>query len=372
MHSSLRDIFLAPVNYGNGNKIAGSVDDLVKLSFFTEIGKAIASAESLKNILDEVADKIGTIFAPTSWSMLLVDTKTEDLVFKIVVGKNAAELKDARVKKGEGIAGWIAETGQSVIVEDVKQDERFAQRFDAKSGFQTKSIIGVPLKTERRVFGVIELINSTKERKFTPFDIKLLATIADFAAIAVEKVYYYDVYRRLATMDPLTGVYNRRHFEQMLSLEIDNVTRYGHPLSLLMVDIDDFKQINDRFGHMAGDKVLKRAAQILTENVRKVDTVARFGGDEFIVLLPHADVVAAQAVRERIMTSLKEVNDQQQLIPFGLSVGLHSAKDGSTDEILAEVDMDLYREKGKKSERETETLEHAFQGFIENGIDEMT
>lgn len=302
---------------------------------------------------------------------MLVDTKTGDLVFKIVIGANADELKEQRVKKGEGIAGWIAETGQSVIVEDVSNDARFAKRFDKSSGFETRSIIGVPLQTKNKVFGVIELINGVKKKNFTPYDMKLLTTIADFAAIAIEKVYYFDVYRRMAIVDPLTGVYNRRHFEHVLTLEVDNIGRYHYPVSLLMVDIDDFKRVNDKFGHLAGDKVLKKTAQIITACVRKVDTVARFGGDEFIVLLPHTDRKAAEHVRGRILNANKEFNQTRKLIPFGISVGLYSADSGSTEEVLAQVDMALYREKDKKGEREIEALQHAFQDFLEDGIEDM-
>ena len=354
----------------NIDDTSGAFEDLVKLSFFSEIGKAITSADSLKRILDEVMEKIGMIFAPSYWSLLLTDRKTGDLVFEIVTGKNADKLKGQRVHKGEGVAGWIAETGHSVVVEDVKKDSRFSNKIDSMTGFQTESIVGVPLKTEKRVFGVIELINKIDGEPFTPFDLKLLSTIADFAAIALEKVFYFKAYHRMAIIDPLTEVYNRRHFERILAREIERSNRYHHALSILMIDIDNFKHINDKFGHPAGDKVLKKTAEILNSSVRKIDTVARFGGDEFVIVAPHTGKDEAQGIKERILQTSEESNLTERVPPFTLSVGLHSAEPGSTADILVQVDTDLYREKDQKGERELQSLSEVLQDILDGKPEE--
>ena len=345
-------------------------DNLVKLSYFTEIGKAITSARSLKEVLSEVMNQIGEVFAPSYWSLLLVDTGTGDLVFKIVIGKNADKLQGMKVLKGEGIAGWIAEHGQSVVIDDVAIDSRFSERIDATTGFKTKSIIGVPLKTQKRVFGVIELINKINGETFTPFDLKLLSTIADFAAIAIEKAYFFQSYRRMATIDSLTGVYNRRYFERMLSRETESAERYKYPVSCLLADVDNFKRINDKFGHLAGDRVLKRTADLLLANVRKADTVARFGGDEFVILMPYATREKSEIVRDRILQACEAANTDPKTLPFTLSIGLHSAGPETVSDLLTQTDMDLYREKDKRGDRELQILDRAFQDFLESEIDE--
>ena len=348
--------------------VSEDFDDLVKLSFFTEMGKAITSAETLSEVFQAVMEHVGTVFAPSSWSLLLTDTKTDELEFKIATGKNSEKLKGTRIMKGEGIAGWIAETGQSLIVEDVNHDPRFSKRFDSLSGFETKSIIGVPLKTEKRVFGVIELINRLDGESFTPLDMKLLSTIADFAAIAIEKVYYFNMYKRMAILDGLTGVYNRRYFERVLTREIERATRYKHPLSLLMVDLDNFKRVNDKFGHLTGDKVLQSAAEILLQNIRTVDTVARYGGDEFAVLIPHAETASVEKIRSRIQQSNDAFNKLGKTVPFTMSIGLHTTNGENATDILAQTDIDLYREKDKKGEREFQSFQDSFHDFIDDEI----
>lgn len=355
----------------NTTKATEDFDDLVKLSFFTEMGKAITSAETLTDVFEAVMEHIGTIFAPSSWSLLLTDTKTQELEFKVVTGKNSEKLMGTRIMKGEGIAGWIAETGQSVIVEDVNHDPRFSQRFDSVSGFKTDSIIGVPLKTEKRVFGVIELINRLDGESFTPLDMKLLSTVADFAAIAIEKVYFYNMYKRMAILDGLTGVYNRRYFERVLTREIERATRYKHPLSLLMVDLDNFKRVNDKFGHLTGDKVLQSTAEILLQSVRKVDTVARYGGDEFAVLIPHAQVTSAEKIRHRILQSNDAFNKLEKTVPFTMSIGLHTTDGEDASDILAQTDTDLYREKDKKEDVEFQSFEDSFHEFIDDEIEPL-
>ena len=217
------------------------------------MGKAVASACSLRELLDRLMEQIGAIFAPRQWSVLMRNRRTGELTFRLVVGEGLDSLKGKKLARGEGVAGWIAEYGESVIIGDVLHDPRFDSRIDALTGFRTQSIIGVPLKSGGRVFGVIELINKLNGEAFTAYELKILQTLADFAAIAIEKIYYLRVFRRLATTDPLTGVYNRRSLDRFLAREIERSRRYGHPLSALWVDIDEFKRINDQFGHLAGD-----------------------------------------------------------------------------------------------------------------------
>jgi two-component system cell cycle response regulator len=238
----------------------GDMENLVKLSFFIDIGKAIASAHSIRQVLERVMRQVGAIFAPRNWSLMLIDPLRRELVFKIVVGESADKLIGARVPCDQGIGGWIYRNGQPAIVEDVRKDARFNSKVDEISGFTTSSVIGVPLKTEREVLGVIELINKLDGSDFTAFDLKILSTIADFAAIAIEKSFYIQALRYQSRYDHLTGVLNRRSLDRILAREITRAKRYKEPLAVLLVDIDDFKTVNDTHGHQAGDEVLKACA----------------------------------------------------------------------------------------------------------------
>ncbi len=341
------------------------IDDLVRLSFFAEIGTAISSSRTIGEVISRVMEKIGEIFAPKYWSILLLDRKTDELYFKLVIGANAEKLRGLRVPKGEGIAGWVARSGQSAIVEDVRKDGRFSDRIDRLTGFTTRSIIGVPLKTDRGLIGVIELVNTIDGRPFTALEMKLLTTIADFAAIALEKAYYSRALRRIASVDALTGVYNRRAFQRSFDREIARCKRYKTPLSVLLVDIDDFKAVNDRFGHAAGDTVLRRLASVLTECVRATDLVARFGGDEFVILMPSTRRHEAENAKARILVTLEKRMRSGGDLPFTVSVGLQSAGPEAVDSLLQGTDMDLYREKGRKDEKAFEKIDELFQDMVE-------
>jgi len=325
-----------------------TVDDMVKLSFFAEIGKSITAAYSVRETLDVVMQQIGKIFAPTYWSLLLRNGKTGELSFAVVVGSGVEELKGKTLPRGKGIAGWIAENGQSLIVEDVQRDKRFNPEIDQQLNFSTKSIIGVPLKSGGKVFGVIELINKIDGSQFTPFELSLLQTVADYAAIAIEKGYYLKALKRIASVDALTGLYNRRSFYRFFQKEISRAKRTGESFSLVMIDIDRFKQINDTWGHSAGDRVLTSMAKLLNVTTRTSDVVCRFGGDEFLILLPNAARKDAQILKNRIEKGLAELNAKKKGPEISVSFGIHSSAEDSMEKAIEFVDKKMYRDKTKK------------------------
>jgi diguanylate cyclase (GGDEF)-like protein len=338
-------------------------DDLVKLSFFSDIGKTITASRNLSELLSAIMEQIGSIFAPASWSILLRNHKTGDLTFVLVTGAGADELRGKTIRRGQGVAGWIAENGLPVIIDDVDRDPRFNRAMDDSSGFRTESIIGVPLKTRTRVFGVIELVNRLTGQHFSTFDLKLLTTIADYAAIAMEKLYYIQALRRTATTDHLTGLYNRRLLLPYIKREIERAKRDQTSFCLLFIDVNDFKQVNDTRGHDAGDSVLRQTAEILRRVMRKVDFICRWGGDEFVVVLPGQNREGAQRIKDRLLadTELQQLFAEFQI---GLSVGIQEARDGDAAEILAAVDRDMYDEKMAQIEDEPEDMPTALEDAL--------
>ena len=331
----------------NDTGTTNALDDLVKLSFFTEIGKAITSAHSVHQTMQAVMDQIGKVFAPTYWSLLLRNGKTGDLRFTIVVGSGVENLKGTTLPRGKGIAGWIAEHGQSLIVEDVSRDSRFDPEMDQKTNFTTKSIIGVPLKSRNKVFGVIELINKIDGSSFTSYQLTLLQTIADYAAIAIEKNYYLKALKHVASVDPLTGLYNRRTFYRFFEKELARAERNSTTFSLIMLDIDKFKQINDTLGHESGDRVLLIISNILKEITRSSDMVCRFGGDEFLILLPNSTAADAEVLKQRIEEKIRQHNRESEM-HIGLSFGVHTANGGNAESAIRFVDQKMYKEKYSK------------------------
>ena len=341
--------------------IDGTIDteELVRLSFFSDIAKSIAACRTLNETLSEVMRQIGKVFAPVNWSLMLRNPKSGELKFMIVEGRASKALKGKKIPRGNGIAGWIAENKMPLIIEDVDSDSRFDSSFDEESGFRTESIIGAPLISKGRVYGVIELINKLEGQQFTPFDLKLLTTITDFAAIAIERSHYLAGLKKLANIDPLTEVYNRRYFQFYLPKEIERTKRNGEKLSLLFIDIDHFKSINDTYGHVAGDKVLKQTAALLKTSSRSADLIFRYGGDEFIVLLPGTSAHDAELLEKRINSNLDSC-EKLQCFSISLSIGIHEAGGEDYEDLLNFVDQKMYTRKNLrklcKSEREVEDI----------------
>lgn len=185
----------------------------------------------------------------------------------------------------------------------------------------------------------------------------LMATVAMMLAnvgmVVMTKERAEERNRTLALVDALTGLYNRRHIQQALTQQIAQARRQGLPLSLLMLDIDHFKYVNDNHGHQSGDKVLQDLARCIKERVRSQDTVGRWGGEEFIVILPDTDAAGAAALAEQLRLAVERwhfVSLQAQPIPLSISIGLHVLGEGEgSDELVGIVDRALYlaKERGR-------------------------
>jgi diguanylate cyclase (GGDEF)-like protein len=200
----------------------------------------------------------------------------------------------------------VVTTKAPLTIEDVVQDyPHFKVEADIYDSGRIRSWLGVPLMAKDQVIGMIAL-DRAEVRPYTAEEVQLATTFANQAAIAIENAQLYQKTQRLAITDGLTGLYNRRHFYELLEREVESVNRYGDYLSLIMLDIDDFKAYNDTRGHVAGDALLRELAQLLTRDIRKVDIAARYGGDEFVLFFPHTDKKQAVILAERIRTSVEE------------------------------------------------------------------
>jgi diguanylate cyclase (GGDEF)-like protein len=163
-----------------------------------------------------------------------------------------------------------------------------------------KTFLGVPLRIRGKNLGNLYLTEKANGQVFTVEDEALLVMIARDAAMALENARLYEETRRLANMDSLTGLYNRRYFEEWLKEELARAQRYNHPISLVILDMDHLKQINDGHGHVAGDQAIKAVGEVLARNIRATDVAARLGGDEFVVLLPETDRAGARQMAQRL------------------------------------------------------------------------
>ena len=273
-----------------------------RLSLFHEVGKTLASTLDLQKILQTIMEKISDFLQPDTWSLLMLDENTQELYFEIAIGAGANKLKDVRLKLGEGIAGWVAANGEPVLVEDVKTDPRFSAKFDELTQIDTRSVVCVPIKGRERVLGVIELINCLGKDSFRNEDIPILKNLADYAAIALENARYVQRIHELTITDDCTALYNARHLHFVLDAEIYRSNRYNYEFSVIFIDLDHFKQVNDTYGHLVGSKLLWMIGDLIKGHLRLIDYAFRYGGDEFVVLLP-------QTAKENALMVVRRVRD---------------------------------------------------------------
>ena len=203
-----------------------------------------------------------------------------------------------RLKMGEGVAGWVAQTGEATIVNDAARDPRFARKVDTRTQFQTRSILCAPLVSRGRTIGVVEIMNKLGGR-FTRADLALVLMLVEPCAIAIENAMLFQRTEQLTITDDLTRLFNSRYLNLYLGREIKRCKRHGIPLSVIFLDLDGFKGVNDQYGHLAGSARSRRWARILAQGVRESDILARYGGDEFVVVLPETPAAGALVIAER-------------------------------------------------------------------------
>ena len=277
-----------------------------EVAVFQELGKALTSSLQLDQVLRTIMEKIDEFLRPDNWSLLLLDEAKQELYFELAVGKASQALKDVRVKIGQGIAGWVAEHGETVVVPDTSKDTRFFGKVDEKTKTETQSIVAVPVKFRDTCLGVIELINCMGPDGFDPRDLKLLEALSDFAAIALENARHVKRIHELTITDDCTSLYNARHMGFILETEIYRSQRYNYEFSLVFIDLDHFKQVNDTHGHLVGSRLLAEIGNALKAHCRLIDFAFRYGGDEFVVLLPQTSKDNAINVARRLHKLIRE------------------------------------------------------------------
>jgi diguanylate cyclase (GGDEF)-like protein len=328
-------------------EIADLKRQVERLSLFHDVGKALASTLDLQKILQTIMERISDILQPDTWSLLMLDENAQELYFEIAIGAGADKLKDVRVKLGEGIAGWVAQHAEPLLVEDAKKDARFSSRFDELTQSQTRSVVCVPVKGRDKVLGVIELVNCQGKESFRKDDIPILKNLADYAAIALENARYVQRIHELTITDDCTALYNARHLNFVLDAEIYRSTRYGYEFSIIFVDLDHFKHVNDTYGHLVGSKLLWMIGDIIKGHLRMIDYAFRYGGDEFVVLLPQTSKESALMVVRRtkeLLNSTVFFAEERLNIKVTASFGVASfPKDARTrKDILRMADEAMY------------------------------
>lgn len=319
-----------------------------QVAIFNEIGKTLTSSLTIQEVLERIFYKVAEFFHPENWSLLLVDEQKNELYFEIVVGRVAEKIRNIRLKIGEGVAGWVAQQGRPLFVPSVQDDPRFSAKVDDMSQFSTESIICIPLKIRNRVLGVIELVNKKDITPLHQYDIEVLNTVAEYAAIALENAMNFEQVQKLTITDDLTGLYNSRHMHNLLQLEIDRSRHEDASFSIIFFDLDNFKQVNDRHGHLMGSRLLGEVGRLVAAVLKPDQCAARYGGDEYVIILPFTTKQEALAICRMLLDRL---NNEQFFAAEGLDIRLTASfgiatfpEDADTkDRILQIADERMYR-----------------------------
>jgi len=320
-----------------------------RLAILTDIVKTANSILEPRKVIELIMAKIQQLIPSEAWSMLMVDEDKQELTFELALGEKAKDVSSFRVKIGEGVAGWVAQTGKPTIVNDTARDPRFARRFDTKTQFQTRSILCAPLISRGRTIGVVEIINRLGGR-FTEADLEVLLTLVDPCAIAIENAILFQKAEQLTITDDLTKLFNSRYLNLYIGREIKRCKRHGIPISVIFLDLDGFKGINDQYGHLAGSRTLSEVGVILSQAVRESDILARYGGDEFVVVLPETPAAGALVIAERIRKAIEGhrfLQGQGLSARISASFGIASYPDHALtpEGLIQKADQAMYRVK---------------------------
>jgi diguanylate cyclase (GGDEF)-like protein len=268
-----------------------------------EVFHAVLSEESLDAVLDRVADALADLIPHDTLTIYRADEGREVLVPVLARDTWAAAILETTVPFGVGVTGAAVERREPILVHQAQLDPR-AQIIPGTPPDEPEALVSVPLVARGRVKGALNVYRLGVHATFGKEELELVTLFGDAAALALDNVEVRERLEHQAQTDSLTGLYNHRQFHERLRAEINRATRSHEPVAVLMLDVDDFKRVNDIYGHAIGDQVLVRISEILTSTVRGSDLVSRLGGEEFGVILPSCDTTTARALAGRLSALL--------------------------------------------------------------------
>jgi diguanylate cyclase (GGDEF)-like protein len=332
---------------------------VTRAQVLSELIRLSMSSRSLEDILEKIVEKTTSILGDTAFIVLDSDAKYQ---LEAAFSTDAARLKKMLITAvnvapqavANELLREVLETGEPAVVSNLQQLELGPELQTFVDKYEIFSLIVTPIRGRDQVLGALVSM-TTAPRMFMSQDLAPAAELADFTAMVIQNARIVSELQRSATTDTLTGAYNQRFFHESLGREAARAQRYHTSLSLLMIDLDNFKVVNDTHGHVAGDKVLGQIARILHSCVRKIDLVFRVGGDEFGVVLPATTDEGAEHVANKILEKVRASNILKSLGYKGattVTIGGAEYRAGSPAEsLVADADTALYA--AKKAGRNT-------------------
>jgi diguanylate cyclase (GGDEF)-like protein len=298
-------------------------EEVLELYTLYNISKSLALSLDVGELFDRLMKIIGESLRVDEYCLMLLDEPSNQLIIRASHGMPENLLVNANVTVGVGVSGKVAQTGQPIHLPDISEIKDFF--YYAGSNITQGSFLGVPLKLNNgRLIGVLNA-HKPEPHGFSPGDVRLFTQVAEHVAVSVENALIYQQTKELSNRDELTGLYNRRYFFERFEKEVERAKRYERILSVIMLDIDHFKNYNDSFGHLRGDTLLKKLACLFEKCLRKADVIARYGGEEFFVLLPETDKEQACRAAEKLRSAVEENDfhaDRPELKPGKITITL--------------------------------------------------
>lgn len=313
-----------------------------------EVCKTIAPVLNQEELYNAILNKSTDLVEAEQGSLMLLDSESATLTVKASKGINKSILENIKVKVGEGISGMVMENGVPVIVQDIESESFGRQN---RSRYKTKSFVSIPLKVGSRTVGVINISDKITGEVFSEDDLRLLLSFAYYASIALERGAYYrmtEELKKISVTDSLTELFNRKYFQERLFEEIERSKRHNELFSIFIVDIDNFKTFNDKYGHLVGDEVLRKVAYAIRDAVRSIDVAARLGGEEFGIILPYAAKMNSYVIAERIRRSVEDIRligieaPPEQLLSVNIGIAEFPSDASCIEDIVDRADRAMY------------------------------
>src|SRR5580700_1119675 len=305
------------------------------LAFLNNISKLAISSEDAEQMMANIVREIQKNFRFDHIGIGIMDYATKDIEIKAEAGR-ASQTLGRRIALGSGVLGKVARTGVSALVQNAGPGQL------AGVLPESRAVLCLPISYSETLLGVLN-VESRDENAFAPQDVLILNTLADLLATALHNSFVFRKLQQQSITDGLTGIKTRRFFWEALSSEWKRASRSGRPFSVVLVDLDKFKEVNDTFGHLEGDLVLARVGRLLEQKCRQSNVVARYGGDEFVILMPETGVEQAQALAERLRQWLaQDATLAEHHITGSFGVASFPGHGFSAEDIIRVADAGMY------------------------------
>lgn len=278
----------------------------LEIQTFHEVARALTSSVDLSVILHNIMQQMTRFFNPQAWSLLILDEKKRQLYYGVISGGQTEKLRRKRIPLGQGTPGWVALHGEPMILTTMPEDADLSDEIPENGG-RVESLICLPLRVRNKTYGVLQLVNCHPE-SMRNHEIFFLHALCDYAAIAIQNARSFEQIQLLTITDDCTGLYNARHLYERLEHTLERSHRTRRPVSLIFFDLDHFKLVNDTYGHLNGTRLLAEVGSMVRDGLGLLDTGYRYGGDEFVVLMPHQDKPRGIDLARRLLDKLRSTS----------------------------------------------------------------